>query len=198
MVALLRPWSLPGLGPSYVCRAKPTLHSSSTASFVWAPWKAPECLGFALQPGCSGSSLCRTLSHVLTSDCSWAIQFHEGAGPSIIPWAAGALSCHLCCYSGWPVQGDVAMQGFPLQWIPSTVEQTRQPAFTEFYAGSEATKMEPAAAQPPISAPNAEDEGMQGWSLALGVRCPACQCAQLVCKLRVPALESLAQSSCTC
>ena len=38
-----------------------------------------------------------------------------------------------------------------------------------------------------------------GWTPQdVGVRCPACQCAELVCKLGAPALESLAQSSCAC
>ena len=38
-----------------------------------------------------------------------------------------------------------------------------------------------------------------GWTpQAVGVRFPACQCSELVCKLGVPALQSLARRSCMC
>ena len=97
------------------------------------------------------------------------------------------------------------------------MEQKKQPAFGGFFEGLKATKMEPSAAQLPISASGAENELThapsklpvpasspvlgavpQGWNSHLGVRCPACQCADLACKLGMPALESLAQSSCAC
>ena len=91
------------------------------------------------------------------------------------------------------------MQGFPPQCIHSTVEQEEQPALTGFFEGLNATEMEPLAAQRPISAPDAENEGTHvpsilpgtslmlgavppGWNSTVGVRCPACQWSQLICK----------------
>ena len=166
----------------------------------------------ALHLGRAGSFLCRTLSHVFTSDCSWSIQLMEVQDPALFlgllepPALLQRLACSgLCCHAG-----------LPPQWIHLKVEHKKEPAFAGFIEELKAPKMEPSGAQPPISAPGAENEGMhappklpatspmlgaapQGWTpQAVGVRCPPCQCAELVCKLGVPALDSLAQSSCAC
>ena len=169
------PLSLPFIAPVQPAMFGPLRRRLST----WVCTAARSCRLFPVQD-----------PHVLTSDCSCAIQAH--GGPCVVPWAAGALSCNLRPHSKRPVQVYVAVQGFPPQWIHSTVERKEQPALAGAFEGFKATKIEPSAAQPPISAPSAENKGdarpphaasashqpqqgpvPQGWNQALGVRCPA-------------------------